>query len=117
MKQTFLKETDSQGNIEVDDQEESPENEKEFGSELSFNDDFNMSEGNEDQSANLLVTDNKNIGGGKLLSWGTGYRKGMKLGYQTPEEKEREKQAMVSKKYRIGQDDRLTVATSNAPDQ
>ena len=60
-----------------------------------------MSEGNEDQSANLLATDNKNIGGGKLLSWGTGYQKGMKLGFQTAEEKERDKMALISTKYKI----------------
>lgn len=85
-------------------------------SEVSFNDDLNLSEGREDQSSMALV-DTKNIGGGKLLSWGTGYQKGMKLGYQSPEEKHREKIAWESQnnKYKL-QEDRLTVATSNDKD-
>jgi membrane-bound inhibitor of C-type lysozyme len=50
------------------------------------------------------------------MSWGTGYQKGIKLGYQSPEEKAREKMAWESTKYKL-QDDRLTVATSNGGDR
>jgi hypothetical protein len=116
LKRTIYKE---EGMDKIDIQEndspnESHENELDNGSEISFDDD-NQSEGKEDQSANLL-SDNKNLGGGKLMSWGTGYQKGIKLGYQSPEEKAREKMAWESTKYKL-QDDRLTVATSNGGDR
>jgi hypothetical protein len=116
LKRTIYKE---EGIDKIDIQEndspnESPENELDNGSEVSFDED-NLSEGKEDQAANLL-NDNKNLGGGRLMSWGTGYQKGMKLGYQSPEEKVREKMAWESTKYKL-QDDRLTVATSNGGDR
>jgi len=43
-------------------------------SEVSFNEDLNLSDGGKEE--NLAITnpfDAKNIGGGKMMSWGTGY--------------------------------------------
>lgn len=60
-------------------------------SEISFEED-KVSEGEKEPiSGQVTLYDAKNIGGGKMLSWGTGYQFGLKQGYQSPEEKQREK--------------------------
>jgi len=73
LKKTFVRDSYEMDENDNGDENGTPEDDKEAGSEVSFNDELNLSDcGREDQSS-MALGDAKNIGGGKLLSWGTGY--------------------------------------------
>lgn len=77
--------------LEKNQEDGSPEPEDNF-SEISFPDELAS------QVEEQVQEERSNYGGGMMMSWGTGYQKGLKLGPESPRWKKNE--------------DQLTVATS-----